>query len=141
MRLDMSREASHDHPAAVATQTRYSSLAREKFVWLDQVRADAELTPLAFMLAYVLANLVNDRKGYAWPSVARLAADTRYTKHAATWLNKGCWSDPPITPRVLPEERLSMNVHTNASIRAWMCGDDDYDEVLKRVQEKRNKRG
>jgi hypothetical protein len=321
MRLDMSREASHDHPAPVATQTHYSSFAREKFVWLDQVRADAELTPLAFMLAYVLANLVNDRKGYAWPSVARLAAEchvtengvkkvirylverghlsvelgtgrgktnhyrwilkgdeqhsvhdeqvkhrpaqcdhkeqrtsplsdrkgitfvtpsepergnsgsekgqlafqkgvtpvaptlfkesnydpiyrlstprhvhitstafddfwraypkkvartdamrafdraarlaptdeiirgairyaaeragenTRYTKHPATWLNKGCWSDPPVTPREFPEERLSVNTHTSGSIRARMHGDDDYDEVLMRIQQQRNKRG
>jgi hypothetical protein len=66
--------------------------------------------------------------------------DTRYTKYPATWLNKGCWSDPPITPRELPEERLSMNIHTNASLHAPICGDDDYDEVLKRIQEKRNKR-
>ncbi len=308
--------------AAVAMPANgHSSFVQAKFVWLDQVRADAELTPLAFMLAYVLANLVNDRKGYAWPSVARRAAechvtetgikkvirrlverghlsvelgtgrgktnryrwiikndrwqnrhaernddptsqrdekeqhslplsdekwatavtptelekgnsgsekgqlafqkgvttvtptlsnesiydpiyrlstprhvqitstafddfwraypkkvartdamraferasrlapvneiirgatryaaerageDTRYTKHAATWLNKGCWSDPSITQRMLPEERLSTNIHTNASIHARMCGDDDYDEVLKRIQEKRNKRG
>lgn len=56
MRFDASREASHDRPATtVATQTRYSSFAREKFVWLDQVRADPELTPLAFMLAYARA--------------------------------------------------------------------------------------
>ena len=299
----------------------HSSFVQANFVWLDQVRADAELTPLAFMLAYVLANLVNDRKGYAWPSVARLAAechvtkngvkkvirrlverghlsvelgtgrgktncyrwiikndrrqnhragrdddprsqrdekeqrslplsdekwativtpsqsergncgsekgqlafqkgvtpvaptlsnesiydpiyrlstpwhvqimstafddfwraypkkvartdamraferaarlapvneiirgatryaaerageDTRYTKHAATWLNKACWSDPSITPREVREERLSTNIHTDASIHARMCGEDDYDEVLKRIRENRNKRG
>ncbi len=57
------------------------SFAREKFVWLDQVRADPELTPLAFMLAYVIANLVNEREGYAWPSVARLAAECRVTEN------------------------------------------------------------
>jgi hypothetical protein len=32
-----------------------SSFAREKFLWLDQVRRDPEPTPLAFMLAYVSA--------------------------------------------------------------------------------------
>ena len=53
---------------------------REKFVWLDQVRADPELTPLAFMLAYVIANLVNEREGFAWPSVAHLASECRVTE-------------------------------------------------------------
>lgn len=62
--------------------SRPGSFAREKFGWLDQVRADAELTPLAFMLAYVLANLVNEREGYAWPSVARLASECRVTERA-----------------------------------------------------------
>ena len=56
------------------------SFAREKFIWLDQVRADPELTPLAFMLAYVIANLVNEREGFAWPSVARLASECHVTK-------------------------------------------------------------
>ena len=56
-----------------------SSLAREKFLWLDQVRRDPELTPLAFMLAYVLADLVNEREGCAWPGIAHLAAECRVT--------------------------------------------------------------
>ncbi len=46
-----------------------SSFARDKFAWLNQVRADPDLTPLAFMLAYILADLVNEREGCAWPSV------------------------------------------------------------------------
>jgi hypothetical protein len=53
---------------------------REKFVWLEQVRADPELTPLAFMLAYILADYVNEREGCAWPSIARLAAECRVTE-------------------------------------------------------------
>jgi hypothetical protein len=52
-----------------------SSFAREKFLWLNQVRADPELTPLAFMLAYVLSDLVNKREGCAWPGIAHLAAE------------------------------------------------------------------
>jgi hypothetical protein len=56
-----------------------SSFAREKFLWLDQVRRDPELTPLAFMLAYVLADLVNEREGCAWPGIAHLAAECRVT--------------------------------------------------------------
>ena len=62
------------------TAERRVSFAREKFLWLEQVRADAELTPLAFMLAYVLADLINERLGCAWPSIARLAADCRVTE-------------------------------------------------------------
>jgi len=57
-----------------------SSFAREKFVWLNQVRSDPELTPLAFMLAYVLADLINEREGYAWPGIAYLAAECRVTE-------------------------------------------------------------
>lgn len=31
--------------------------------------------------------------------------DDAYTKHAATWLNKGCWDDPPLPPRVTGVDR------------------------------------
>ena len=57
-----------------------SFFAREKFLWLNQVRRDPELTPLAFMLAYVLADLVNEREGYAWPGIAHLAAECHVTE-------------------------------------------------------------
>ncbi|MGD9541833.1 MAG: helix-turn-helix domain-containing protein [Methylocystis sp.] len=53
---------------------------RDKFLWLEQVHADPLLTPLAFRLAYVLADLVNEGTGYAWPSVAFLAAECRATE-------------------------------------------------------------
>jgi hypothetical protein len=56
-----------------------SSVAREKFLWLDQVHRDPELTPLAFMLAYVLADLVNEREGCAWPGIPHLAAECHVT--------------------------------------------------------------
>ena len=70
-----------DHrDADIAPADCNRSFVREKFVWLDQVRADPELTPLAFMLAYVIANLVNEREGFAWPSVARLASECRVTE-------------------------------------------------------------
>ena len=70
-----------DHrDADIAPADCNRSFVREKFVWLDQVRADPELTPLAFMLAYVIANLVNEREGFAWPSVAHLASECRVTE-------------------------------------------------------------
>ena len=40
---------------------------------------DPELTPLAFMLAYVLADLVNEREGCAWPGITHLAAECHVT--------------------------------------------------------------
>jgi len=59
------------------------AFAREKILWLDQVRADTELTPLAFLAAYTLSNLVNQQKGCAWPSIALLAFECRVTKWRA----------------------------------------------------------
>lgn len=72
----MDERADH-RDAEVAPADCNRSSVREKFVWLDQARVDPELTPLAFMLAYALANLVNEVEGFAWPSVARLAAECR----------------------------------------------------------------
>jgi hypothetical protein len=57
-----------------------SSFVRDKFTWLHQVRVDPDLTPLAFMQAYVLAEFVNEGKGCAWPGIARLAAECRVTE-------------------------------------------------------------
>ena len=57
-----------------------SSFVRDKFAWLHQVRVDPDLTPLAFVLAYVLAEFVNEGKGCAWPGIARLAAECRVTE-------------------------------------------------------------
>lgn len=65
-----------DEPGRAAGQFH-----RDKFLWLEQVHSDAELTPLAFMLAYALANLVNEREGFAWPSIAHLAAKCRVTEN------------------------------------------------------------
>jgi len=73
-------DASDRSGVAETTVDCRGSFVREKFLWLEQVRADPELTPLAFLLAYVLGDLVNDREGCAWPSIARLAAECRATE-------------------------------------------------------------
>jgi Helix-turn-helix domain len=78
--LPRTEEAVDPLGPADVTVDRRGSFAREKFLWLEQVRADPELTPLAFMLAYVLGDLVNERQGFAWPSVARLAAECHVTE-------------------------------------------------------------
>ena len=60
-------EAHLDSPKVAS---RKNVFLREKFIWLDQMRADPELIPLAFLLAEALANLANEQQGYAWPSIA-----------------------------------------------------------------------
>jgi len=50
------------------------TFVKRKFAWLDQVQADAAITPHAFELAYVLATRFLDRRtGEAWPSQETLA--------------------------------------------------------------------
>jgi Helix-turn-helix domain len=73
---DVSKTHSDSSDTTVSPQRAF---AREKFIWLGQVRADPELTPLAFLVAYTLANLVNEQKGCAWPSIAHLASECRVT--------------------------------------------------------------
>jgi len=71
-----------DRPGSGDASTRQTtSFTRAKFLWLEQVCADPELTPLAFKLAYVLANLVNEREGFAWPSIGHLAVKCRVTEN------------------------------------------------------------
>lgn len=57
------------------------SFTRRRSLWLDQVHADAELSPFTFFLAYALARFFNERQGYAWPSMGRLATECRATKN------------------------------------------------------------
>jgi hypothetical protein len=78
--LPRTEEAVDPSGPADTTIDRRGAFAREKFLWLEQVRVDPELTPLAFMLAYVLGDLVNERQGFAWPSIARLADECRVTE-------------------------------------------------------------
>ena len=57
------------------------SFLRRRSLWLDQVHADPELSYFTFALAYALARFFNERQGYAWPSMGRLAAECRATKN------------------------------------------------------------
>lgn len=47
-----------------------------KWRWLDRVRLDPALPPLAFKIGYVIADLVDEERGFAWPSIARLMEET-----------------------------------------------------------------
>lgn len=103
---------------ADTTADRRVAFAREKFLWLDQVRADPELTPLAFMLAYVLADLVNEGEGYAWPSVAYLAAECRVTERGVQ----------KVIRRLVECGRLSVelgNGRGETNRYRWIVGNDD----------------
>lgn len=57
------------------------SFLRRRSLWLDQVHADPELSYFTFALAYALARFFNERQGYAWPSMGRLATECRATKN------------------------------------------------------------
>lgn len=57
------------------------SFPRRRSLWLDQVHADPELSPFTFKLAYALARFFNEQKGYAWPSMGRLATECRVTRN------------------------------------------------------------
>jgi hypothetical protein len=45
--------------------------------------------------------LIQGAKRYA---LERRGQDPKYTKHPATWLNKGCWEDEPDGVPVIDEE-------------------------------------
>jgi hypothetical protein len=65
----------------------------DRFRWLDQIGADADLTPLCFRVAYVISTFVNRASGDAWPGQDRLAeichATDRGIRAALTQLKNG----------------------------------------------------
>lgn len=63
--------------------------------------------------------------------------DPRYTKNPATWLNKACWNDPP--PRARPWRDPHVDGRFNGSFATQMHSDDDFDEVLTRIQRQRKR--
>jgi hypothetical protein len=64
----------------------------------------------------------------------RRGEDPRFTKHPATWLRKGCWSDEFCAQREFVRDRP-----LDGSITTRMHSEDDFDEVT-RIQRER-KRG
>ena len=51
----------------------------QRRLWREQVLRDPALSPLAFKLAYVISDHVHQERGYAWPSLERLAAECNAT--------------------------------------------------------------
>ena len=71
-----------------------------------------ELIPFAFLLAEALANLANEQKGYAWPSIAPLAPGCRVTERRHPFAEIGAGRSPvlcaikhhPVRPNADREE-------------------------------------
>jgi hypothetical protein len=56
---------------------------RKLFVWLNQVKADAELSPVAFLVAYEIGQHFNARHGgAAWPSSLSIATNIRMSERS-----------------------------------------------------------
>jgi hypothetical protein len=57
--------------------------ARKLFVWLNQVRGDPELSPVAFMVAFEIGQHFNSRHGgAAWPSSLTIASNIRMSERS-----------------------------------------------------------
>jgi hypothetical protein len=56
--------------------TKTSSRTRRLFLWMNQVKADPELSPVAFMVAYEIGQHFNSKHGgAAWPSSLTIATN------------------------------------------------------------------
>jgi hypothetical protein len=56
---------------------------RKLFIWLDQVKGDPELSPVAFLVAYEIGQHFNSRHGgAAWPSSLTIASDIRMSQRS-----------------------------------------------------------
>jgi hypothetical protein len=69
----------------------------------------------------------------------RRGDDPRCTKHPATWLNKGCWSDATPPPQDQPAGCETASSGFGRSIAAQIHGEDDFTEFLNRIQEQRKR--
>ncbi|MFZ3178643.1 MAG: hypothetical protein WA156_00175 [Methylocystis silviterrae] len=65
----------------------------------------------------------------------------RYTKNPATWLNKACWRDQTPSSSGHPREGPPARRQFDRSALAQMHDDDEFDEVVARIQQRTNERG
>jgi hypothetical protein len=66
--------------------------------------------------------------------------DPRYTRNPATWLNKACWNDQTPSSRGFPRNGPPERLQFDRSAVAQLHDDGDFDEVLARIQQRRNER-
>jgi hypothetical protein len=93
----------------------------------------------AFVRALKLATIDEILQGAMRYAAERREEDPRYTKHPATWLNKGCWSDATPPPRERPFGGENASTRFGRSIAAQSHGKDDLTEVLNRIREQRKR--
>jgi hypothetical protein len=69
------------HPQSAPQVSRTKEFNRRRFIWLDQVMADRELTASVFKVAYNLGQRFNEREGgAAWPSVRTISETVGLSK-------------------------------------------------------------
>ena len=70
----------------------------------------------------------------------RTGQDPHFTKHPTTWLSKACWTDPALAPHETPRHARQARCHFNGSVVERIHTDDDFNEVLTRIQTQRRGR-
>ena len=55
-------------PTTTSAQARPNNFTRDLFAWLNQVKADSDLPPSAFKVAFEIGQYINRKSGEAWPS-------------------------------------------------------------------------
>ncbi|MGO9770934.1 MAG: hypothetical protein ACLPSW_15550 [Roseiarcus sp.] len=93
----------------------------------------------AFVRALKHATIDEILQGALRYATERREEDPRYTKHPATWLNKGCWSDATSTPQKRPADGVNVGFSFATPVTAQGHGDDDLADVLSRIQEQRKR--
>jgi hypothetical protein len=71
----------------------------------------------------------------------RRGEELRYTKNPATWLSKGCWNEPSPPVRAFSRDGPRQSNPFDRSIVKQLHDDDDFEEVLSRLQQQRDQRG
>ncbi len=80
-------------------------------------------------------------RGAARYATERRGEDPHYTKNPATWLSKACWANPPPPSRAFPRDGPSERSRFDRSSVSQLHDDSDFNEVVARIQQQRNKRG
>ena len=59
---------------------RRDEFTKRRFLWLDQVSANPDVSSAGFRLAYAISRYINRGTGQAWPTQGTLAKDTRMSR-------------------------------------------------------------
>ena len=67
-------------PTAGNAQARSNNFTRDLFAWLNQVKADSDLPPSAFKVAFEIGQYINRKSGEAWPSTGTIGKGIAMSK-------------------------------------------------------------